>query len=389
MAKKKLSREERKRREEARKRRVRRRTGWTGPESSAEGGSLIDPELKEILTPLGEGDPEVISGNIFEALTASVRWADEPEFEEIIFDPMKAALAWTKAAEDRGWTPETFGQLEEEESEGIDFEISAEVIPQLLTPEISQQLLHGFEEISRRFKREGKMEQAVQAGFIRLFLKDQSEPELWSMVGLLHAILQRSVLAGFSLSEVFTELDEVGMTAGDDVFSVLEAVETGGTGQKIRKLMTGIPGIRRLVEKDIDKIREDGFNAMFHGDLYLGIYTEEEQTQAVQMLIEMTTEAAEAGTSSTEVAEEKGQEIVENVDAYVARLFTPERLDQLRTHLDKMLQKRQVSKKWLPFVSLMRGYLDEEDAAEYERPFFVYALMGEIRTALEAALEEE
>lgn len=389
MAKKKLSRKERKEQEEARKARIRREKGWTEPQP-AEEDSLLDPELRELVASFGEDGPEVIGGNIFEALSASMLWVKEPEFEDLIFDPVQTTDVFIEAMAERGWAPESVNQLEEEEVEDLYFEIVPALVPQLLTMELRQQLLDGLEQISRRFKQEGEMEQALQASFLRMFLKDQTEPELWGMVGLLHAIFRRTLATGFSLAEAFAELGTIGRATGNDLAGTIEAVAKGGVGQRLRGLLEGIPGLRRFMEKEVDEVWENGLAAVFSGDLYLGIYTEEEVKRGTQMIEESIAPAIAAGTSPDLVLKEKGQEIVVKVDGYVTGLFTAERLDQLRRDLNNILQENQVEPKWLAMVTLLRGYLDEDDAAENMRPFLVRALFGEVRRAAEAvALEKE
>ena len=392
MAKRKLSRKERRQQEEARKARIRRQTGWTEPQPSEEESienSLFDPELRDLVASFGEDAPEVISGNIFEALSASMLWVDEPEFEDLIFDPVQTTDVFIEAATEQGWAPESIDQPGEEELEAFYFEIFPALIPQLLTAELRQQLLDGLEQISRRFKQEGEPEQALQASFLRMFLKSQSEVELWGMVGLLHAIFRRTLATGFSLAEVFAELGTVRRTTGNDLASTIEAIEKGGVGQRLRGLLEGLPGLRHFMEKEVDEVWENGLAAAFSGDLYLGIYTEEEVKRGTQMIEESIAPAIAAGTSPDVVLEEKGQEIVVKVDGYVTGLFATERLDQLRSHLNNIVRENQVDQEWFTMVTLLRGYLDEEDAAENVQPFLVRALFGEVRRAAEAVSQEE
>jgi len=394
VARKKLSRKERKQQEEARKARIRRQTGWTEPQPTnepqlSEEDSLLDPELRELVASFAEGDPEVISGNIFEALSTSMLWVNEPEFEDLIFDPVQTTDVFIEAATEQGWAPESIHQPGEEELEDLYFEIVPALIPQLLTPEIRQQLLHGLEQIGHRFKKEGETEQALQAGFLRMFLKGQSEPQLWGMVGLLHAIFRRTLATGFSLAEVFTELNTVRTAAGNDLASMIDAVEKGNVGQRVRGLLEGIPGLRRFMEKEVDEVWENGLAAAFSGDLYLGIYTEEELERGMQMIEESIASAIAAGTSPDVVVQEKGQEIVVKVDGYVTGLFATERLDQLRSHLNNIVREKQVDQEWFTIVTLLRGYLNEDDAAENVQPFLVRALFGEVRRAAEATAQEE
>jgi hypothetical protein len=72
----------------------------------------------------------------------------------------------------------------------------------------------------------------------------------------------------------------------------------------------------------------------------------------------------------------------------VTELFTLNRLDQLRARLNELLQGKDLPKRWLPFVLMLKEYMADEDAVENEKWLLIRAFMGEIKVTA-SMLEEE
>jgi hypothetical protein len=132
------------------------------------------------------------------------------------------------------------------------------------------------------------------------------------------------------------------------------------------------------------------------GELYLELYSEEE-LMAGWMLFRQSLDAAvevarSEGWTEVDVPKERAKGFILELDRYVTKLFTPERLDQLRARLDAVLRARAFEKEWFSFVFMLKHYMDKPDAVESECHFLVSAFVGEMRhagEALENKLESE
>jgi hypothetical protein len=142
----------------------------------------------------------------------------------------------------------------------------------------------------------------------------------------------------------------------------------------------------------MDKIWEEGVKAIYAGDLYLGLYSQEELKGATKVFAAVTghngaERMATENPSSADLSEEVVRTLVSRLDGYVTELFTSERLEQLRERLDAILRDPAYRGKWLPFVFMLREYMADEDSVENEKNFLISALIGEMRAVGEASRE--
>jgi hypothetical protein len=209
-----------------------------------------------------------------------------------------------------------------------------------------------------------------------------------------HAIVQRSLAAGFELLDASMELVDVGgLDESETPLTISEKVNQSRLAKTTSSLLQKIPGLSGFMEKEADRIWEEGIHAVFEGDLYLGIFTTEELEAGLDIfgttlggaVIEET--ASQDPTTLT-VSEETFKTLIAGMDDYITELFTPERLDQLRARLNTILGSSDFTGKWLAFIMMLVEYMADEEAVENEKWFLISAFLGEIRSVSEA-LEED
>ncbi|MCI0395641.1 MAG: hypothetical protein L0332_27195 [Chloroflexi bacterium] len=118
---------------------------------------------------------------------------------------------------------------------------------------------------------------------LHLFLqRAPDDPGAWAPIGLIQALVVKSVFAGFSLfetsAEIFDSLED-GSEAGreqDNILALKERLEQSGATAKMAQQLGEVPGLTSFLTKKADEAWEKGVGALFTGDLFLGLYSDEE-----------------------------------------------------------------------------------------------------------------
>jgi hypothetical protein len=394
MAKKKLSNKELKRQRQQEMERIRSEREWE-PES-ADLYPEVDQELVEDIRPLMGVSPTPTQNELqmmMESLLESAELIDEPEFEDVLLDPMASVTLFIDAAHDRGFTPEDVGKLDEDERIMFELEIIADITDELLTPESLQEIVEALEELRARLKRQGKPLQVAQVALVQSFLQYPEDANALEPIGLVQALVMKSVTAGFEMGEASLEiLKSLGEESAEEqqrggIRALAERLNRSGLVEKVADKIDKVPGLGSFMRKKADDTWATGLSRLFTGELFLGLYDDEELSGAVAIFKRIVTDALQAG----EVVETKGPEVMEQLIQYVSELMTPERFDQLHADVRSLLRDEpDLSPKEKYFLTLADVYLAEEDAVQNEIAFLTNALMGELKQyVMAASLEEE
>jgi hypothetical protein len=377
--------------------RIRKERGWKPSQAHSE---RSQDEVIEDMLPLFPliDDPSTSPAagveQLMMTLVASEDLIEEPEFEDIIIDPMRCVDTFVEVGEELGIDPEALSQLPDEEREDTNMQMLEMTTRRLLTDELRQDIINALNSLRLRLKQAGQPEKAAKAATLQSFLGGSESSEVWPLIGLVQAIVQRSLAAGFELLEASIEV--VGADALDETetpLSLAERVAQSSMAQKANTLLQKVPGLSRFLEKQADSIWDEGSDAVFAGELHLGIFTVEELEAGFDIFkttlgdgISQETDTQEPIT--IEPTEETGKALVLRIDDFITELFTPVRLDQLRTRLNTILNDKDYPRRWLPFILMLADYMADEEAVENEKGFLISAFLGEMR-AVGAALEQD
>lgn len=369
--------------------RVRKEQGWKPP-LPVQHDEIVDDMLPLFPNVDDSSAALPLTEQFVMTLVASAELADEPELEGIIIEPFLCMNEFVRAGVAMGHDPSTFLELPEEEREAVQFDMLAETIRRLLTDELRQDILDGLDKLRLRLRQSDSVKGVARVAVLQSFLSSEAESDIWASVGLVHAIFHRSISAGFELAEVSAEAFEA-EGSGRDPMSLAEKLGRSSVVGKTESLLKRVPGLGEYLSKQADTTWDEGRRAVFDGELYLGLFGEEElivgQDLFRQSLGSALEEATSRGLDERETPAADFQDFVSRVGDYIAGLFTPERLDELRARLDAVLRERAIEKRWLPFVFMLRGYIAEPDAAENERHFLTGAFLGEVLYASSEILE--
>ncbi len=326
-------------------------------------------------------------------LSESGYMADEPEFEEIIVDPMLCMDTFAEVVQELGIDPASLEEFSVEDREDTQMRILEGIIGRLLTDEFRQDILNGLNDLRLRLKQSGDREETAKAAALQSFLSGDETEGIWPMVGLVQAIFYRSIQVGFELMKASTEIMEI-VDPDKRGVSLSEKLAQSKVAQKVDSLLKKVPGLHGFLEKQADHIWEEGLDAVFTGELGLELFSPEEIGTGFEMF-QTAFQDDIAETMETqdlrplEMSQEKGMALVLQWDSYLTELFTPERLDQLRARLEAILKDPAYAGKWFPFLYMLAEYMADEDAVKNEKQFLITALAGEMRAVSTAFQEAE
>ena len=353
-------------------------------------------EVIEDMLPLFTGIGDTSSGLAMEQfmkiLLASADMVGEPEFEEIFVDPMGCVDTLAQVGEELGVDPGSLGDLAAENREDIKVRMIEETTQRLLTDELRRNIINALNDLRQRLKQSGKQEEAARAAILQAFLKMDNldnAGELWSMIGLVQAVVQRSLAVGFDMLEASREVWEPESPGGDDI-PLEQKLSQTNIVQKADMLLKKVPGLRGFMGKQADNTWEEGINALAAGDLYLGLFSLEELGKVIDISERAFGYQFPRGMSSEEslplkVSKEQAATFVSLLDGYITELFTQDRLDQLRKRLDTIMKGSVTMRKWSAFIYMLSKYMASEDALENEKPFLLKAFLGELSTVGEVS----
>jgi hypothetical protein len=372
---------------------------FTPRESTGESKELLDDVLP-LFPKVGEThiSPEGSMKPLMMSILGSEKLIEEPEFEDIILEPLLCAQTFIEVAEELGVDPDSLSRLPDDEREDTHLEILERTAQQLLTDELRQDILEGLDKLRLRLKKSGQQKKVPQVAALQMFLGGEGgeSQELWPMIGLVQAIIQRSLEIGFELGVASADImDMEGIEEGDSPLEISEKVAASSVGQKLTGLLSKIPGLGGFLEKKADEVWDEGMHALYMGDLNLGLFTPDELGEGVEILNKVMTEGLSqdvitSGKLPPRLVEERSVGFVIQIDKYITELATPELMERVRERIEAAALDPDYKERWSAFIFMLVQYFVEETAETHdEKPFLVYAFMGEMKTMAMQLVEME
>jgi hypothetical protein len=380
--------------------RVRRETGWEPPpELDPEAEQAAGQALGDMLTLFpelaGDTPPDMgLAESYMALLLDSEDLADEKEFEGFYFHPMETLDTFFSISAEMGVESDELEEMDEETREEIQLEMLERTADHVLTDAYRDEILDRLHALRDRLDQEGQRAEAARAGSLWAFLGDASSEEMWPTIGLVLALVHRSFNAGFDLADVLFEagsaFEAEGVAARDVSFGDLVGmVEDPKVRRRIEALMEEYPGLGDLMMEEGDLVWDEGVEALFSGELYMGFFRPEEIAWGVDYYMETFYRELDQGEGEAAPAvefkqpdEETGIAFVSKVDSWIAGLLTPERIDQIAEELDEILDDPDLPEEWHLFVSLLREATEDEDAPQAVQSFMVPAFFGEMTVVI-------
>lgn len=333
--------------------------------------------------------------NMMEQLMAtlldSYELAGEPELADIVIDPRLCIDTFAEVGQEMGIDPEQAKAAPDDQREEIQMQMLEESTRRLVTDDVQQNILAGLNALRLRLKRAGQRDETARVAALQSFLSGAESQELWPMMGVAQAIVQKSLTVGFTLLEASMDMLEAD-TSKEDGLSLLERIGQSTSTQQLGALLNSTPGMQAYMQKQVDQQWAEGVAALYNGELYLELFTHEELQAAADLFAEVLGYDSETSTRQEITEDTKsgvGQALITRAETYITEMFTPERLAQLRDRLATLVNERVLEGKWLAFVYMLREDMKADNALEDQKGFLMRALFGEIRTLGDAPAEDD
>jgi hypothetical protein len=382
MAKKKskAQRREERRRAMARKRRE---TGWQPPPAPDWEQEQLVADMFPVLAEAEEAGPEEGTMLSFMALALdSGELIEQPEFDGVYANPLLCVEAFGWELEEQGLEEVDPEQLDTEEQEKAYQGLIEGTVRQTLTPELQEAILSALRDLRQRAQEEGDAELKAQSAAVYAFLDGMGADEVWVNVGVVQALVQRSLDAGIGIYDVTQEAAERAM-AGGGIPGLLRRLTGAVAEQTMDDVLAKYPGLAGFLTEDIETRWQQGVDALASGKLDLGLFDEAEVSVALDKArslgLKLTTEGAllVAGTGSEE---EKVQAFASWLSSYVEELAAPPRLARMQARLDEFAGAASPSQ--LTFLSLLNEEFEEADGPDRLLPVLERALAGEMQNTV-------
>lgn len=379
MAKKKSKKQLKEERRRAMERK-RRETGWEPP---------LEPDMEQerlmadMIPLLGgaEGEdipPEVVMMPLMELILDSDHLIEEPEFDGVYAPPLLCVEAFGEAIADRDLEDISPHDLSTDEQEEVYLELIEETVSEVLTPELEEALLSALQALRERARKEDDEDLVAQAASVYAFL-DEMSAEIWINVGVVQAVVQRSLSAGMEMYDVVEEIAERA-AAGKGRPGLLRRLIGATPEQKMEHVLAKYPGLEAFMTDQVQDDWEAGADALTAGELDLGLFSEAEISAALEEMRSLGIKLAGQGgllVPDSGSEEEKARTFALWLGSYVKELATPERREQMQARLGEFAEDAGPSE--LAFLSLANGELEGEEMSARLLAFLARALVGEMQ----------
>jgi hypothetical protein len=319
-----------------------------------------------------------------EMLVMSGLLADEPELEELLFDPMLSVNTLAEVVAELGLVAEGGDLSDWAISEDAQMDVHERVTARLLTKQSQRQFENAIAQLVKRLERTQEAEKLVIASAVQFFMKSVRDKAGWATLGLVQEIVRRSMDAGFKLLNFVDEH----VSEGQSVTDVIRSLGEHKVTKTFESIVGKVPGLRSYLEKEADTVWEEGIEALENGKLNLELFSPEELQGGVDIIgevlqLQIDGEAAREESHQPTLTEEQSKTFLTRLEEYVAGLFAPERLEQLRAHLDSYLGEPGGNRPYMAFISMVDLHMRGDNAVEDEIWLLMQSFFWEMRRYLQ------
>lgn len=369
--------------------RKRRQTGWQPPPAPDWERDQLAPDL--LLLPGSGGNEapgEGVPVQFVETILYSDNLIDEPEFEGIYAEPFVCMQVFSAGLEARDLEGVDPDQLRTAEKEEVYLGLLEEVSRETLVPELQEAILAALRDLRQRAQDESKVALMSQAAAVYAFLDGVRDDEVWAQVGVVQAVVQRSLRAGIEIYNATEEAVESAEAGG--IRRLLGRLTGARPEQNVGHVVAKYPGLADFLAGEVEGRWHQGVDALGSGELDLGLFSEAELAAALEAAHSMGLKLTAEGSLLVVDADSAGEELqafASWLSAYVDDLAAPRRLAHMQSRLDELAETASPSQ--LAFLSLLSEELEAADGLDRLRPVLERALVGEMRNVVLASEQGE
>jgi hypothetical protein len=354
-----------------RRRHQKRQTKTTAPASQQQ-SRAYSPAAQAVAQRLASGGAEYLKRNLIRIMLDSAKLAGEPEFRDLYLDGGKAVQVtgrWLNKYDKRLAAAEKKGPDEYHE---VADEMRIKIVAELATPAFRKEVDQRLQTLMDRLML-GKNTRRLETVMLLIpALKIKSLP--WGLCGLILEIYGRTMQENEEDQGVFDAVEEALKAEGEeeiDIFTILK--HPGKLEQLGKKIFEAQPVLRQRAEKQAWDMLEAFEDALWHGDVELSLFSNEE------LMLPFLRIQAEFGEPFTQAqpSEEMSKRIFESVRQALIEIMTPKRFGHFRDQVEKTatnwLRARQ---KWSAALQFELEYLGGNQYEENK--FILSAFIGQI-----------
>jgi hypothetical protein len=140
--------------------------------------------------------PQRATEALVKAVLPTEKIAMEPEFVDIVGDPISCASIYSESLSKMDVNWKSFADLPPQLAASIRSQIMEETVRHFLTEPLRFEILEGLSRYRLRKKRSNEKMEAGIAAALQLVLKDEKNNLIWPKIGLLHGIIRNSITHG-------------------------------------------------------------------------------------------------------------------------------------------------------------------------------------------------
>jgi hypothetical protein len=326
-----------------------------------------------------DGKPDEVMEIFLKFLVDSDILADEPEFIDFRFDTQKAQSCAERTIKKHARELSNAEKEGREELSYVQEKLLIEVIDQLLSPEIRQDLINRIDLLQNRLEvSKADFEKLAMVAALKTAFESNDFP--WGMVNLTVELFKRSLKNAKPDPDIAQLYEQVQALIGEDLDEE-EFLEKIGDPEFVKKLETEIDtnsDLFQRVAKQAEAISEDFIHAIFHGQVELDLFTVAELTNFLKRVQErvLVAELDPSKYGSPEVVDV----FKVTINEYIYEILTPDRLKTMKEKLQG------ITKTWLKEGNVFAGALlnetnnlDQETLAE--NLFIKTSFLSQLRRA--------
>lgn len=218
--------------------------------------------------------PRAMSDAFRQSVLDSADLADEPELRDVLIDPMRCVDTYAKLV-DQG--------VSLTEDPGDPWPVVLQVGREILSRENLNEIDERLTQLQERWKQTGESRGASRAALLRLALKQS--PEACAGIGLVLAIVMRSVRAGRQLSEQLLPLARAAQS-GDPAVPLADRIAGVLEPGAADRMMDEFPGLEAHLSKELNKQLDAALDLVSRDRVFIGLFDIDELTQTFRSLVQ-------------------------------------------------------------------------------------------------------
>jgi len=309
--------------------------------------------------------PEEMNSNMEFLIEDSGQLVQEPEFTELLIDPLAALQTMAEMEQNSGREIDEDDEMTTEE-----IVLFNQSLSKLLTPNVQTAILQQLKTLAERQTASHNLAKAAHVNLLYSLLNTIRTREVWTLIEFIRTLIEKSISAGYDLME---NIDKLQNTTGDE------------SEQQMAELITRYPGLETFLENQMDQVYTDGLQALYKGELALDIFTPEELEDSVSAWLHTVggyADLEDLDLSELSKLSSGLADYIDEIEPHITELATPSRLAEMQVYIEQLLQRPKELAQGQPFLVMVKENLAEGEGYEH---FLLHAMIGQtVRVLIQA-----